>query len=51
LPAILPIEDDDVSKEITKAFKKSGITVMTGASVESVDASGKRIGTGWCKNR
>jgi len=41
LPAILPIEDEDVSKEITKAFKKSGITVMTGASVESVDATGK----------
>jgi len=41
LPAILPIEDEDVSKEITKAFKKSGITVMTGASVESVDTSGK----------
>lgn len=41
LPAILPIEDEDVSKEITKAFKKSGIAVMTGASVESVDTSGK----------
>jgi dihydrolipoamide dehydrogenase len=41
LPTILPIEDEDVSKEITKAFKKSGITVMTGASVESVDVSGK----------
>ena len=40
LPTILPIEDADVSKEITKAFKKSGITVMTGASVESVDTSG-----------
>ena len=41
LPTILPIEDEDVSKEITKAFKKSGITVMTGASVESVDTTGK----------
>ncbi len=41
LPTILPIEDADVSREITKAFKKSGITVMTGASVESVDSSGK----------
>ena len=41
LPTILPIEDEDVSKEITKAFKKSGIIVMTGASVESVDTSGK----------
>ena len=41
LPTILPIEDADVSREITKAFKKSGITVMTGASVESVDTRGK----------
>ncbi len=40
LPAILPIEDEEVSKEVTKAFKKSGITVMTGASVESVDTKG-----------
>lgn len=40
LPNILPIEDEDVSREVTKAFKKSGITVMTGASVESVDTSG-----------
>jgi dihydrolipoamide dehydrogenase len=41
LPNILPIEDEDVSKEVTKAFKKSGISVMTGASVESVDTGGK----------
>ncbi|MFA6260991.1 MAG: dihydrolipoyl dehydrogenase [Bacteroidia bacterium] len=40
LPVILPIEDEEVSKEVTKAFKKSGITVMTGASVESVDTKG-----------
>lgn len=40
MPAILPIEDEEVSKEVTKAFKKSGITVMTGASVESVDTKG-----------
>ncbi len=41
LPTILPIEDEDVSKEVTKAFKKSGIAIMSGASVESVDTSGK----------
>jgi dihydrolipoamide dehydrogenase len=41
MPNILPVEDEDVSKEVTKAFKKSGMTVMTGASVESVDTSGK----------
>jgi dihydrolipoamide dehydrogenase len=41
LPNILPIEDEDVSKEVAKSFKKSGIEIMTDSSVESVDASGK----------
>lgn len=41
LPSILPIEDEDVSKELTKVFKKSGIKIMTDSSVEKVDASGK----------
>jgi dihydrolipoamide dehydrogenase len=40
-PNIVPIEDKDVSKEVTKAFKKSGIKVMTDSAVESVDTSGK----------
>ncbi len=41
LPNIVPIEDKDVSKELTKSFKKSGIKIMTDSSVESVDTSGK----------
>lgn len=40
LPTILPIEDEEVSKEVAKSFKKSGIDMMTNASVESVDTSG-----------
>lgn len=40
-PTIVPIEDKDVSKELTKSFKKSGVKVMTDSSVESVDTSGK----------
>ncbi len=40
MPAILPIEDEEVSKEVAKSFKKSGIEIMTSASVESVDTSG-----------
>jgi dihydrolipoamide dehydrogenase len=40
MPNILPIEDEDVSKEVAKSFKKSGIDIMTDASVESVDTSG-----------
>ncbi len=40
LPRIVPIEDEDISKELEKQYKKSGIDVMTNASVESVDISG-----------
>ena len=37
---IVPVEDEDVSKQLEKSFKKSGINVMTGSSVESVDTAG-----------
>ncbi|PWL27727.1 MAG: dihydrolipoyl dehydrogenase [Fluviicola sp. XM-24bin1] len=40
LPNIVPIEDQDVSKELSKNFKKAGIKVMTDSSVESVDTKG-----------
>ncbi len=41
LPNIVPVEDEEVSKQLEKSFKKAGISVMTNASVESVDTSGK----------
>jgi len=40
LPDILPREDEEVSKQMARSFKKQGITVMTDSSVESVDISG-----------
>jgi len=40
LPRIVPIEDEEVSKQLNRSFKKSGIKVMTNSSVESVDTSG-----------
>ena len=40
LPNIVPVEDEDVSKQLEKSFKKSGINILTNASVESVDTSG-----------
>jgi dihydrolipoyl dehydrogenase len=43
LPSLVPLEDDDVSKQFERIFKKSGIKVMTNASVESVDTSGKNV--------
>ncbi len=36
LPNLLPNEDDEVSKAMERAFKKRGITCLTGAKVESV---------------
>ena len=36
LPRIVPLEDEDVSKELERLFKKSGIRVETGARVENV---------------
>lgn len=40
LPVIVPVEDEEVSKQLERSFKKAGIEVMTNASVESVDTSG-----------
>lgn len=40
LPNIVPVEDEEVSKQLEKSFKKIGIDVMVDASVESVDTKG-----------
>ena len=40
LPNIVPVEDEEVSKQLEKSFKKIGMDVMTNASVESVDTKG-----------
>lgn len=43
MPVIVPIEDEDVSKHLEKSLKKSGIEIMTNASVESIDTSGNGV--------
>jgi len=40
LPNIVPVEDEEVSKQLEKSFKKVGVEIMTEASVESVDTKG-----------
>jgi dihydrolipoamide dehydrogenase len=40
LPNIVPVEDEEVSKQLEKSLKKIGIDIMTEASVESVDTKG-----------
>lgn len=42
LPNILPNEDEEVSKQMARSFKKAGMKVMTNSSVEKVDTSGKK---------
>ncbi len=37
LPRVVPMEDEEVSREITRLFKKRGIDVNTGAKVEKVE--------------
>lgn len=39
LPNILPLEDEEVSKQLEKSFKKSGIEILTGTSVEQATAT------------
>lgn len=41
MPNIVPVEDEDVSKELAKQYKKLGVEIHTGSSVEKVDISGK----------
>lgn len=43
LPAIVPVEDEEISKELAKNFKKSGIEIMTSSEVTSVDTSGNGV--------
>jgi len=43
MPRIVPVEDEEVSKQLEKSFKKSGIEVLTNSSVESVDTTGEMV--------
>lgn len=40
LPNVVPVEDEEVSKQLERAFKKMKMKVMTSSTVESVDTSG-----------
>jgi dihydrolipoamide dehydrogenase len=43
LPAVLPLEDADSSKELTRAFKKRGITVLTDTKLEGARTDGEGV--------
>jgi len=43
MPNVVPVEDEDISKQMEKSLKKSGITVMTNSSVETIDTTGNGV--------
>ena len=43
LPRIVPVEDEDISRELDRLYRKKGINVMTNSSVERVDTSGNGV--------
>lgn len=43
LPNIVPVEDEEVSKQLERSFKKAGVKIKTSAEVTSVDTSGEGV--------
>ena len=43
MPNIVPVEDEDISKQMERSMKKAGISIMTNSSVEKVDTSGSGV--------
>lgn len=43
MPRIVPVEDEDISKELEKQYKKNGITIMTSSEVTAVDTAGAGV--------
>ena len=43
LPRVVPVEDEEISKELEKNLKKQGIAIMTNSEVTSVDTSGDGV--------
>ncbi len=43
MPTLLPVEDEEISKQIGRSFKKAGIEVLVKSSVESIDSSGELL--------
>jgi dihydrolipoamide dehydrogenase len=43
MPRIVPVEDEDISKELEKQYKKQGIEILTSSEVTAVDTSGSGI--------
>jgi len=47
LPRLMPPEDEDISKELTRVFKKRGIDINTGAKVEKIERTDAGVKVTW----
>jgi dihydrolipoamide dehydrogenase len=43
MPGVVPVEDEDISKELEKNLKKQGIEIMTSSEVTKVDTTGNGV--------
>ncbi len=43
LDRIVPVEDEDISKQLERSFKKAGVKIMTSSEVTGVDTSGENV--------
>jgi dihydrolipoamide dehydrogenase len=43
MPNIVPVEDEDISKQMERSMKKAGVKIMLNSSVEKVDTSGNGV--------
>ena len=43
MPNVVPVEDEDISKQFERSMKKAGIKVMTNSSVERIETSGDGV--------
>ena len=43
MPNVVPVEDEDISKQMERSLKKAGINIMTNSSVERIDTTGNGV--------
>ena len=43
MPNVVPVEDEDISKQMERSLKKAGIKIMTNSSVERIDTTGAGV--------
>jgi dihydrolipoamide dehydrogenase len=47
LPRVVPVEDEEISKEVTRLFKKRGIDINTSCKVEKIEKTESGVRVSW----